>query len=530
MFEVVERGAHIEKAEWEKRVAALRTKLLAAQYEILGMARFPVIVLINGVDGAGKSETVNLLTEWMDPRHIQAHAVGEPTDEELQRPPMYRFWRRLPPKGKTGIFFGNWYTAPIIGRALSELDRDAYQLALEEIQRFERMLVAEGALILKFWFHLSKKDQKKRLKELASSKKTAWRVTDEEWEHFAHYDEFRKVSEESLRATDLPEAPWSLVEGTDVRHASLTVGEVMLAALKERIAKEEAAIAAKKAIASATGGPRARTGAKTTSRAAAKSPSRKRAEPSVATDAPAVERRGDLVPIVRTLDLTQRLPKKDYEAEMERLQRDLALLTRHKKFHKRSPVLVFEGMDAAGKGGAIRRVTQALDARVYETIPIAAPTDEERAQPYLWRFWRHAPRDGKIAIFDRSWYGRVLVERVEGFCSEADWQRAYGEINDFEAQLTRAGNVVVKFWLQISPEEQLRRFRERERTAFKRFKITEEDWRNRDKWPLYELAASDMIHHTSTEWAPWTMVEAEDKYFARAKVLRTVVQAIEESF
>ena len=170
-----------------------------------------------------------------------------------------------------------------------------------------------------------------------------------------------------------------------------------------------------------------------------------------------------------------------------------------------------------------------LDPRQYHIVPTAAPTDEERAQPYLWRFWRNIPRHGLVTIFDRSWYGRVLVERVEGFCSEADWRRAYGEINDFEEQLIRNGSVVVKFWLNISKDEQLRRFKEREQTGFKRFKITEEDWRNRNQWEAYERAVCDMVDRTSTEIAPWTLVSANDKYSARIKVLETLCASIREA-
>jgi polyphosphate kinase 2 (PPK2 family) len=192
-------------------------------------------------------------------------------------------------------------------------------------------------------------------------------------------------------------------------------------------------------------------------------------------------------------------------------------------------IAVFEGMDAAGKGGAVRRITQAIDARLCSIIPIAAPSEEERAQPYLWRFWRNLPRRGRFAIFDRSWYGRVLVERVEGYCSEADWNRAYGEINDFEEQIVGSGGIVVKFWLSISQEEQLRRFQERQDSPFKRFKITEDDWRNRSKWGFYETAICAMLDRTSTEIAPWTLVASEDKYFGRIKILRTLCQRIEES-
>ena len=196
-------------------------------------------------------------------------------------------------------------------------------------------------------------------------------------------------------------------------------------------------------------------------------------------------------------------------------------------FKKLSLLTVFEGIDAAGKGGSIRRITGALDARFYEVIATAAPTEEERAQPYLWRFWRHMPRLGRLAIFDRSWYGRVLVERVEGFCSQSDWMRAYSEINDFEEQLIRNRTVLVKFWLSISKEEQLKRFKEREAIGFKRFKLTADDWRNREKWDQYENAVCDMIDRTGTEIAPWTLVEANDKNYARIKVLKTLCNRLE---
>jgi polyphosphate kinase 2 (PPK2 family) len=229
------------------------------------------------------------------------------------------------------------------------------------------------------------------------------------------------------------------------------------------------------------------------------------------------------------LDLSLHLPDKNYKAELGRLQGRLSALSRDPRFKTRSLVLAFEGADAAGKGGAIRRITAAMDARQFQVIPVAAPTEEERAQPHLWRFWRHLPRHDHMTIFDRTWYGRVLVERVEGFCSPADWQRAYSEINDFEHELVESGVIVLKFWLQISQEEQLRRFKEREQIAFKRFKITAEDWRNRDKWEAYQLAICDMVERTSTGEVPWTLVEANDKNYARVKILRTLCERLEQA-
>lgn len=489
MFESAELGHKIDKATYETELPALREALLDAQLDLLEQKKFPVILLIGGVDGAGKGETVNALTEWMDPRHIRTHAVREPTDEECERPRMWRFWRDLPPKGKIGIFFGSWYTDPIVERVMGHIKTSTLDQRIEEINRFERMLTDEGALVLKFWFHLSKARQKKRLKALAADPLTRWRVTDADWEHFKIYDRFRNVSEHALRMTSTAEAPWMVIEGADARYRSLTAGKLLLEALRRRLDEP--------------------------------TPARSHAA------APLTEALDDRS-VLRALDLTQRLPREVYQQELELYQGRFNLLTRHPRFRKKmSMVVVFEGNDAAGKGGAIRRVTSAVDARQYAIVPVAAPTEEERAQPYLWRFWRQLPRRGRLTIFDRSWYGRVLVERVEGFCSVLDWMRAYSELNDFEEQLVKRRIVVVKFWMSISQEEQLRRFEERQQTGYKRFKITDEDWRNRDKWGLYEQAVCDMVDRTSTEIAPWTLVEANDKMYARIKVMRTLCERLE---
>jgi polyphosphate:AMP phosphotransferase len=489
MFESAELGHTIDKEVWKKEVPALREALLDAQYDLFTAKKFPVIILIAGVDGSGKSAVVSTLNEWMDPRHVQVNGLDDPSDEELERPHMWRYWRQLPPKGKMGIFDGSWYSWPILQRAYGEISGERLDQDMERVRRFEQMLIDEGALVVKFWMHLSKKTQEKRLEKLEKDPKTRWRVTERDWKHFKLYDTFRQVSERALRLTSTAEAPWIVVEATDARYQQLTVGKLLLERLRARLDNP------------------------------VQRPVAVKAPPSISSI--------DGVNILSKLDLSQKLEKEDYEAQLEKLQGELNLLTRHKDFRRHSVVLVFEGVDAAGKGGSIRRITQAIDARTSRIVPIAAPTEEERAQPYLWRFWRHLPRKGKFAIFDRSWYGRVLVERVEGFCSEADWMRAYSEINDFEHQLVRNGTILMKFWLAISQEEQLRRFQERQATSFKRFKITEEDWRNREKWGLYEAAICDMLERTSTELAPWTLVESEDKLFGRVKILKALCRKIE---
>jgi polyphosphate:AMP phosphotransferase len=491
MFESAELGHKIKKPVYDKEVPALREALLNAQMELAKSAKFQVIILVGGMDGAGRGETVNLLNEWMDPRFIQTHGMGEPSDEELDRPMMWRFWRALPPKGKIGVFLGSWYTWPILNRVFGVTKVADLEQSLERAKRLEQMLVDEGALIIKFWLHLSKEKQEKRLKALEKNPLTRWRVTDRDWKHFKAYDKFQSVHENVIRHTSTAEAPWLIVEGEDPCYRSLTVGKLILKALRDRLDQETAPQPKKK--------------------------------PRAAPLMPPI----DNLDILKTLDMKQVLDKDKFKVELEKYQGKLNSLTRDPKFKHLTVVAVFEGNDAAGKGGSIRRITGALDARHYQVVPIAAPTEEERAQPYLWRFWRHIPRRGRVTIFDRSWYGRVLVERVEGFCSEADWMRAYSEINDFEAQLVRHDIIVVKFWLAITKDEQLRRFEDRQKTGFKSFKITDEDWRNREKWEQYEQAICDMVDRTSTLLAPWTLIEANDKNFARIKVLKTLCHQIE---
>jgi polyphosphate:AMP phosphotransferase len=491
MFESADLDHKIDKAAYKKEEPKLREALLNAQYDLLRERKFATLIVIAGVEGAGKGETMNLLNEWMDPRHIEVTGFPPPSEEERERPPLWRFWRALPPKGKIGIYFGAWHTEPIVRRVNGEIDEAAFAQRMGENLRFEKMLVDEGVLLLKFWFHLSKAQQKARLKELEKNPGTHWRVTKADWKLYGQYDDYVKVCEPYIRKTSTGAAPWLVVPGADPRYRSLVVGREILDALTDRVAGKPPKHLPK-------GGP-----------------------PPI----PII----DNLNVLRALELNQPMTDKKYKRELEKWQGRLNVLVRDPRFRQTAVVAVFEGNDAAGKGGAIRRVTGALDARFYKTVSIAAPSDEERARPYLWRFWRQIPRRGYVTIFDRSWYGRVLVERIEGFASEADWLRAYTEIDDFEQALVRHGIVVVKFWLAISKDEQLRRFTAREKTSFKRFKITEEDWRNRKKWDAYEKAVCDMVDRTSTMIAPWTIVEANNKSYARVKVLKTLAKAIKKA-
>lgn len=491
MFEAAELGHTLSEATFKRRLPKLREELLDVQHELLATQRFPVLVLVSGVDGAGKGETVNALSEWMDARYLHAWAFDEPTREERERPAMTRYWAELPPKGRIGVFFGSWYTSPIVDRVHRRTGKLELERSLERIMKLERMLTDDGGLLVKLWFHLSKDRQKKRLHELEARDETRWRVTEADWKGFRRYDAYRSVSEKVLRETSTASAPWTVIDGSCERYRSFTAAKVLLDSLRARLAEKE--------------------------------PGRSRPVP------PPVTPRDDRKDVLAAIDLSVSLPKKTYEKRLEKLQGTLNLLSRHPKIQKRGVVLLMEGADAAGKGGAIRRVTSALDARRYRVIPIAAPTEEERAQPYLWRFYRRLPRHGHFTVFDRSWYGRVLVERVEGFAAEADWRRAYSEIVEFEEQVVEAGTVLVKVWLQIDKAEQLRRFEERKATGFKRHKLTTEDVRNRRKWPAYHQAACDMIERTSTELSPWTLVAGNDKRHARIAVLEALVGALDEA-
>lgn len=496
MFRTAELQRKLPKEDYHQQVPQLREELLMMQMELRN-ADFPVIVVFAGVDGAGKSETVNILHEWMDSRWLIARAFGEPSDEERDRPEYWRFWRELPPKGRMGLFLSSWYSMPILDHVYGHIGLAEFDERLERIKTFEKTLADDGALILKFWMHLSKEAQKERLRKLEKHPLLHWRISRRDWRHWELYDQFIAAAERTIMKTSTGLAPWKIVEGYDERYRGVAVATIIRDAIRFRLEESKAQ--------SAGNGD-------------ARLP--KPAGPTDSNGLPAVT-------ILSRMDTSKTLAKDDYDAGLKHYQGKLNQLQRAARERKISTILVFEGWDAAGKGGGIRRITAALDARDYQVIQIAAPTDEEAAHNYLWRFWRHLPRAGRVTIYDRSWYGRVLVERIEGFARTREWQRAYAEINDFEAQLVERGIVLLKFWLHITQDEQLRRFKEREQIAYKTWKLTEEDWRNRERWADYELAVNDMVERTSTRQAPWTLVAANDKRHARIEVLRTLCERLE---
>lgn len=486
MLKAARPGLTLSKEQYDAVLPGLRAALLDAQAR-LRAAGFSVVVLVNGPDASGKSETVNALHEWFDARFLVSHSYSEPSEEERARPTFWRYWMWLPPAGRIGVFSGSWYRAPIQERVWGNSTESELRDQTARINAFERTLADGGTLFVKLWFHIGKKAQRRRLKELESRKVTRYRVSRQDWKNHERYEDFVKVSEQVLEQTSTSCAPWHVIDGEDARYRNVTAARFILDLLEARLAQR-------------------------------RSPHQVARLPAIANPETPLDR----------LNLAQTLAKPDSESAVLSLQARLNQLVRRLQKRQKSAILVFEGPDAAGKGGAIRRITWALDARSYRLVPIAAPTEEERAHHYLWRFWRHLPRRGRLTIFDRSWYGRVLVERVEGFASEPDWQRAYQEINDFEHELQQSGVILLKLWLHISADEQLRRFEERRHNPAKRYKITAEDYRNREQANQYEAAAAEMIARCSTQSAPFTLVEANDKRFARVKVLQAVCDRLEQ--
>ncbi len=447
-----------------------------------------VIIVFEGWGAAGKGTQINNLMLSLDPRGFNVYLVKSPNQEEYMRPFLWRFWLRIPAAGRIAIFDRSWYRRVTTDKVDGTISRPESVKTFAEIRTFERQLTDGGTIIIKFFLHISKKEQRKRFDALLDNPATAWKVTKNDWKQHKAYAEYAKAADEMFAHTSRPAAPWTVVEATDHRFASVKIIRALIAALS-----------------GALSAPR-----------------------TLRTQVRTFALGGRVPPLLDTTDLSRSMPREAYEASLKKHQVRLNEIE-HEIYLKRIPVvIVYEGWDAAGKGGNIRRLVQALDPRGYEVVPVAAPNDVEKAHHYLWRFWQKIPKAGHITIFDRSWYGRVMVERIEGFCSESEWKRAFREINEFESECADFGIVLVKFWLQIDPDEQLRRFRQREKLSYKRWKITDEDWRNREKWGLYKSAVDEMIYRTSTKAAPWTIVEANCKLFARIKTIKTVIKAIEK--
>ena len=495
MFEIAELGQSVANGEFKKRELELRTKLLTLQYRLHDEAEFPVLIDFAGVDGAGKGTTINMLNKRMDPRLLRTTGYLAPNDDELGRPRFWRYWRDLPPKGGIGLFLTGRYSRPLMDFVTGRISELKFDDELSRIIRFETALVEDGALVLKFWMHLGKDQQKVRLEALAADPEQSYRVRDRDWENRERYSDFIRAAEKIITRTSRGGAPWNIVEGVDENYRHLRVGEIIADELSRHLDRN--------------GGEEANGGSPSSGNDNASQPEK-------------------LPPTVfDKLDLNLAVAKKPYKKELSRAQSRLGELGRKAYENGQSAVLVFEGPDASGKGGAIRRTVWSLDARAYRVHQFAAPTEHESRFHYLWRFWNKLPPAGHVSVFDRSWYGRVLVERVEGFASEDEWRRAYNEINNFESHIVTHGTILIKYWIHVSKEEQLRRFEKRRDSAFKHWKLTDEDWRNRDQFNIYEQMGNDIVQYTSTIDAPWILVEGDNKNHARLKVIQTFIDHLE---
>ena len=507
MLETLDLEARLGNRAFREAMGRLEQELPILQRAIFEHG-IPVLVLFEGWFASGRGDSIGQLVHHLDPRATRVHVTHASSEEDRMRPWQWRFWRRAPARGRIAVFDRSWYYLLWNLRDEGLLDTARWERELQAVDEFERQILEDGTTLLKFWLHIGQGEQKRRLKAWARDETQRWRVSDEDWKRLRNYPRRLALAEEMLARTNTHRAPWTLVAAEDENHRRLRVLRAVADGLRRALEQRGIHPPTPEEL------PDAPVDGTSLVPIVAKDPLG--APSAIPGDSP-----------LARADLSRRLERDAYGKRLKKAQARLRELE-FRCYVKRLPVvIVFEGWDAAGKGGAIRRLTEQLDPRGYAVIPVAAPTATEKEHHYLWRFWNEVPKDGHWAIFDRSWYGRVLVERVEGFAVEAEWRRAYQEINEFERALVTHKAVVVKFWLHIAAEEQLVRFRRREQSPLRRHKITEEDWRNRAKWPAYLAAVDDLLRQTSTPHAPWTVVEANDKLWARVKVVETVIAAVE---
>lgn len=495
MLEKLDLTKRLGKAEYKKKMKKLEPKLGRLQRECRELG-IPVMIAFEGYGASGKGVQIGELIRALDPRGFEVYAVKNETEEEKMYPFMWRFWTKLPADGRIGIYDSSWYRRVLIDRFDKKVKKSGLSDAYRSICSFEEQLTAGGMVMIKIFLAIDKKEQKKRFERLLASAETAWRVSEGDLKRHKNFDKYEKLNEEMLTRTDTDYAPWNIVEAVDRRFAAVKVYEIVIQILEEKLREAK----------------------------------KQRKAPQEAEHMPSLSAQNDRLKesILSKTDLSRSYTKEEYKKKLGRLQKKMEKL-HGELYRRRIPVVLgFEGWDAGGKGGAIKRLTERMDPRGYVVHPTAAPNDMEKAHHYLWRFWADMPKAGHVTIFDRTWYGRVMVERIEGFCTKQEWQRAYKEMNDMEKDLTDAGAIVLKFWMQIDKQEQARRFQARQENPEKQWKITDEDWRNLEKWDQYEEAVDEMLIRTSTPNAPWIVVEGNNKYYARIKVLETVVKAIEE--
>jgi polyphosphate:AMP phosphotransferase len=502
MLEKFDLSKTITDAEYKKSEKKLKARLGELQRKAWDL-KIPVILVFEGWHISGMAEEINRFILSLDPRGYSFHAMmTRPCYEELLKPFIVRFWSRIPVRGKIAIFDRSWYSRAVIEcleKESSENHEEEMGKRLEEINCFERQLGDDGYLIMKFFLHINEKKHKERFENF---KKDNIPLIFDDYEKGSgkdldstlNYKEYLPFVEKLLEKTDMPYAPWTIVEANDRNFATLKIMMAVIHTIETSIENTT------------------RTPAEQTLK-------------YVNMEALGVSQLNNSA--LENVDLSKKMNATEYKESKKLYQQKLSAL-QYELFKKKRPlVIVFEGWDAAGKGGDIYRLVENLNPRLYRVVPVGPPNDIEKAHHYLWRFCEAIPKAGHITIFDRSWYGRVLVERVEGLCSEEEWKRAYREINEFEELLTQAGVIVLKFWLQIDKDTQLNRFNSRLFDPEKKWKITAEDWRNRSRWEDYKIAAEEMLQKTSTTNARWIVVESNDKRYSRIKVLKTTTEVLE---
>lgn len=490
MLDQIDLSQSLTKHEYKKTVEELSMKLSLLQRELKD-AKIPVGIVMEGWSASGKGTLINEIIHPLDPRGFRVFSLEEETEEERRHSFFWSFWNTIPPKGRIHLFNNCWYSRVLEKKR--KVEEVNLQVLYDEINSFESQLTKDGCVLIKFFLHISKEEQKERFDKLESSEDTRWRVEKKDWKENKNYEERNASFDRMLVETDTPDAPWNIIEATDKRYATAKILSILVKDMEKALQKTKA-----------------------------KQQAKTKESQVIQENSPFQTK------VLQGVDLSKDMKKEEYKTKVEELQKKLATL-HNRMYREKVPVIIaLEGWDAAGKGGTIKRITEKIDPRGYEVVSISSPNDLERQYHYLWRFWSKFPKTGHLTIFDRTWYGRVLVERVEGFATKEEWTRAYTEINQMEESLCKDGYVVLKFWLHIDKDEQQKRFEERQNTPEKQWKITEEDWRNRAKWDDYELAIDEMLVKTSTNYAPWHVVEANSKYYARIKILKTIVDVLEK--
>lgn len=490
MLESADLSLRVSKEEYKAHIDDLYVRIGELQRKAWNM-QIPVIIVFEGWHASGMDDIINRCMLAFNPVGLKFHVIVKPSEEEFKKPMLWRFWQKIPAYGKIAIFERSWYSRAIIEHFDRNSQHNELSHCIRQINNFERQLIDDGYVIMKFFMHISQQEQVKRLRKY-EKKDIPISVVDEDFDYQNEYEDYFSIVDEVLEKTNSAFSPWTIVEAESLNHATLKILRMVLEMMEQHVnSKLESAC--------------------------------------ILPVPSSMDSYSPSSPRLLNADLSLGMGDEEYEQEKDLYQEKLGELQYELFRQKRPLIVVFEGWDAAGKGGNIRRIAEKLDPRLYRVEPIGVPNDYEKSHHYLWRFYRRMPEAGHITIFDRSWYGRVLVERAENFCMQERWQRAYQEINEFEETINDFGTIIVKFWLHIDKEEQLRRFKSRESIPEKQWKITPDDWRNREKWDLYLKAVDDMLLKTDTEYAPWTVVESNDKKYSRIKTLKTLVDTLDEN-